>query len=141
MVGTSIFQIDKSIIDTYRSSILIANYRFTKIIDPTIANLQKRICNGSIIIDLRKKYHTSATIDLKNRTVKIHQNAQFVKVFKKISTNMSLHTPSESSRLQDESTRLQDKPPRLQDEPSRLQDEPSRLQDKPLRLQDEPPRL
>ncbi len=83
MVGTSIFQIDKSIIDTYRSSILIADYRFTEIIDPAIANLQKRICSGSIIIDLRKKYHTKATIDLKNLTLKIHHYAQFVKKYSK----------------------------------------------------------
>ncbi len=45
-VGTSIFQIDKSIFDNHGSWISLSNYRFTKKINSLIANQQKRISTG-----------------------------------------------------------------------------------------------
>jgi len=66
-VGGSIIQIDKSIIDNYRSVFLLSNYRFTKIIDLSITIRQNHIFNGSIIIDLGKNYRVQAFIDLNYR--------------------------------------------------------------------------
>jgi len=68
-VGASIIQIDKSIIDNYRSSNFSSNYRFTKNIDLSITNWQNRLFNGSIIIDLGKKDRALAFIDLNYRII------------------------------------------------------------------------
>ena len=69
-MGGSIIQIDKSIIDNYRSLHFLSNYRFTKIIDLSITNRQNQIFNGSIIIDLGKYYQVKALIDLNYRSLK-----------------------------------------------------------------------
>jgi hypothetical protein len=55
-VGSSILQIDKSMIDNYRYPISVSNHRFTKSIDLSIPNEHNNRSIGSIIIDLRKKF-------------------------------------------------------------------------------------
>jgi len=68
-VGASIIQIDKLIINIYRSSNFSSNYRCTKNIDLSITNWQNPIFNGSIIIDLGKKDHAKTFIDLNDRMI------------------------------------------------------------------------
>ena len=63
-VGALIIQIDKYIINNYRSSNFSSNYQFTKMNDSSITNRQNRILNGSIIIDLGKNHRGIAFIDL-----------------------------------------------------------------------------
>jgi len=65
-VGGLIIQIDKLIIDNYRSLHMLSNYRCSKMIDLSITNWHNHIFNGSIIIDLSKNYRVVAFIDFNN---------------------------------------------------------------------------
>jgi hypothetical protein len=52
------------------------NQCLTKTIDRWLVILKMRDISGSMIVDLKKIYHTETRLDFEYRTVKIHENTK-----------------------------------------------------------------